>query len=94
MRQTVENTSTPLTNLVSTLNTYERQQIHNAFDDMDSLFKDWLLFEDADDKKRRQNYVFSLHVIQELGKLVKAIPVKKPHPLVAQMEINRNKAQQ
>jgi len=93
MRQTVENTSTPLTNLVSTLNKFEREQIHNAFDDMDSLFKDWLLFDDADDKTRRQNYLFSLQVIQELGKLVKAIPAKKPHPFVVRMEKNRKNAQ-
>lgn len=92
--QNEENTSNPLTNLVSTLNNFERQQIDNAFADMDSLFKDWLLFEDADDQKRRQNYLFSLQVIQQLGKLVKAIPTKTPHPFVAQMEKNRKKAQQ
>lgn len=77
MRETTENTSNPLTNLVSTLNNFERQQIDNAFADMDNLFKDWLLFEDADDQKRRQNYLISLKVIQELGKVVKATPLKK-----------------
>jgi hypothetical protein len=72
--------------LISLLTSYNKEDIHASFSDMDQMFKDWLLCSNADDTKTRQTYIYSLQIIQELGEIVKAFPEKKVKALFAQLK--------
>uniref|UniRef100_UPI002301CCC2 hypothetical protein n=1 Tax=Tenacibaculum soleae TaxID=447689 RepID=UPI002301CCC2 len=57
-----------------------------AFTDVDTMLKDWLHTENADQTKTRQQFLFSAQIIQELGLIVKAIPQSMIDGLVGEME--------
>lgn len=71
--------------LATLLTSYDREQIHDAFDDMDKMFKEWLYSDFADDKESRHLFLFSLEIILELGEVVKSIPKKKIKQLKEQL---------
>lgn len=81
MQESTENTNQPyecnLQQLAYKLiGGYEPEQIYQAFTDMDAMLKEWLSSENADDRRIRQDYLFSAQIINEIGSIVKGIPTK------------------
>ena len=74
------------TSLINLLSDYDKEQVADAFYDMDKIFKDWLDTEYADDRETRSQMLFSSHIIAELGVIIKAIPKKKLQSLYAEMQ--------
>jgi len=63
--------------LISLITSYDKEQVDASFTNMDKLFKEWNLTDFADDKKSRQQFAFSLQILQEFGEIVKALSPKK-----------------
>lgn len=79
MRQSTQNThrqnsSIAAKLLYSVLTSFEKEQILTAFDDMDKMFKEYLYTRFADNYEQRQQFTFSLEIIQEFGSVVTHIP--------------------
>jgi hypothetical protein len=72
--------------LISLLTNYEREQVLDAFTDLEELLFQWLDTEQADDTKQRQNFLYSFQILQELGTIIKGISPKKIKALHKQMQ--------
>lgn len=72
--------------LISLLTTYHKEEILDAFNEANIIFKDWLETEAADDSSRRQDALYAYAILEQLQVVVKGINVKKMKKLYTQIQ--------
>jgi hypothetical protein len=91
MSQTKENNNakTPICKsneaLISLLTSYHKDDVDFAFTEMETVFKEWLETENADNTVKRCSALYSMQILSELGTIVKGISPKKIKKLHQQM---------